>query len=157
MSVNAIKSFVNRTLKDQFIQKWHRSVSDSDICSLYKTIKTTLSIEQYLLCMPLKSRKLLSKIRLSNHKLPVEKGRYSGIPHHERYCNICNPDRLGDEFHILFECTNRVVMEARSKFLPVSLTNRPSAQKCSQLLENPTGKTGINLVKFLDVVLRLFR
>ena len=44
----------------------------------------------------------LSRFRTGNHWLPIETGRWSGVPREDRLCPHCNS--LGDEFHFLFQC-----------------------------------------------------
>ena len=43
----------------------------------------------------------LSKFRTTNHKLPVENGRWKNIA---RENIICNNGEIGDEFHYPFKC-----------------------------------------------------
>ena len=62
----------------------------------------------YLVTLGENSRKLVTEFRLSNHKLPVEKGRHS---------DICKESILGDEFHILLECKNEDIVKSRSRLL----------------------------------------
>ena len=45
----------------------------------------------------------LSKFR-TNHKLPVENGRWKNIARENRICLLCNNGEIGDEFHYLFKC-----------------------------------------------------
>ena len=47
-------------------------------------------------------RLILTKFRLSDHKLLIAIGRYLKIPRDQRLCAICNV--LEDEFHFFFEC-----------------------------------------------------
>ena len=49
-------------------------------------------------------RLVLCKFRLSNHKLPIERGRYSNIEREPRFCQLCNENMIGDEFHFILEC-----------------------------------------------------
>jgi hypothetical protein len=46
----------------------------------------------------------LSKFRITNHKLPVENGRWKNIARENRICPLCNNGDIGDEFHYLFKC-----------------------------------------------------
>ncbi len=46
----------------------------------------------------------LIKFRTTNHKLPIETGRWNNIELSERKCNKCNMNTIGDEFHYLLEC-----------------------------------------------------
>ena len=41
------------------------------------------------------------QIRISNHKLMVETGRYNQTPHINRFCPVCNSGIIEDEFHFL--------------------------------------------------------
>ena len=44
------------------------------------------------------------KIRISDHKLMIETGRYNQTSHNDRFCPICNSGIIEDEFHFLFHC-----------------------------------------------------
>ena len=46
----------------------------------------------------------MTLFRTSNHRLPVEFLRYSGVKREERICNKCNECKIGDEEHYLFYC-----------------------------------------------------
>ena len=48
---------------------------------------------------------LLCKFRLGNRKVPIERGRYKNVPREQRYCELCNHNINGDEFHFILECT----------------------------------------------------
>ena len=43
------------------------------------------------------------KFRLGSHYLPIETGRWSGCPRHERLCDTCN--EVGDEDHLIYRCS----------------------------------------------------
>ena len=43
------------------------------------------------------------KFRLGSHYLPIETGRWSGRPRHERLCENCN--EVGDEDHVIYRCS----------------------------------------------------
>ena len=49
-------------------------------------------------------RVAVSRLRVSSHRLEVEKGRWKTppVPFNNRLCNICQV--LDDEFHFLFKC-----------------------------------------------------
>ena len=46
-------------------------------------------------------RAMLSKLRISAHKLAIEGGRYLNIPKHERICTACNSGKVEDEEHFV--------------------------------------------------------
>ena len=43
-------------------------------------------------------------MRISAHNLTVEKGRYTGIPRHDRICKVCNTGSIENGQHFLLEC-----------------------------------------------------
>ena len=51
-------------------------------------------------------RAMLSKMRVSAHKLAIESGRYTRIktPKRERLCTVCNSGEIEDEEHFLLNC-----------------------------------------------------
>ena len=53
----------------------------------------------YLYKLPIPAnRKALTKLRLSSHKLLIERGRWLSILHKDKLCTLCN--KLEDEFHV---------------------------------------------------------
>ena len=70
----------------------------------YKLIKKTFGIETYLELNERKYRKALCALRISSHKLNIERGRYLTIKSkvEDRLCNIC--DVVEDEVHALCKC-----------------------------------------------------
>ena len=77
--------------------------------------KDTHCYENYPSNLNSKSRVVLRKSRLSNHKLPIERGRYSNIQRERRFCNLCNENMIGDEFHFILECP--ALQHFRKQFL----------------------------------------
>ena len=49
------------------------------------------------------NRKTLVKLRISNHQLNIETGRYDKISRCDRICPVCSLD-IEDEIHFLFDC-----------------------------------------------------
>ena len=71
----------------------------------YNVFKTELKVETYPTELPIHLAINLFRFRTSNHKLPVETGRWQGIPQSERKCTKCNADCIGEEMHYLLGCT----------------------------------------------------
>ena len=46
----------------------------------------------------------IAKLRISSHKLKIEKGRYDNIPRDERLCSLYNCNGIEDETHFLVDC-----------------------------------------------------
>ena len=50
-------------------------------------------------------RAMLSKLRISAHKLAIEGGRYLNIPKNERICTACYSGEVEDEEHFILNCS----------------------------------------------------
>ena len=70
-------------------------------------------------------RRAMTKIRISCHNLPVERGRKLGIPRHRRSCHLCTSSAIGDEFHIIMECPNVRIQSLRVDALSNIITLIP--------------------------------
>ena len=92
-----------------------RSRDDTKL-SLYGVIKTRCRYERYLDLYP--SFRHIIKFRLSDHILPVERGRYARpqLPRMLRLCTLCK-NGIGDEMHALFICDNSELRSLRDNFL----------------------------------------
>ena len=90
------------------------------------------------------------RLRLCNHKLRIETGRYENIDRHGRYCDMCDQDVIGDEFHLFYECKNVTIVEARTKFLPKEMLRNRSMYAFTNILKNLEDlKTTMKICKFL--------
>ena len=70
----------------------------------FKHLKIDVGFENYISAIPSeKERVALSKFRLSNHQLMIEKGRHRNIPKELRFCPIC-PRSIENEVHFLILC-----------------------------------------------------
>ena len=67
-------------------------------------LKNDFACENYLLSVSnIANRTALTKFRLSNHNLMIEKGRYEDMQLCDRTCPFCS-DQTEDEFHFLVKC-----------------------------------------------------
>lgn len=76
----------------------------------YKLFKSDFGYESYLDKIRVGThQKAMTKLRISNHKLHIETGRYKKpvTPRHERLCELCS-EGIEDEFHFLFTCKELV-------------------------------------------------
>ena len=71
-------------------------------------------MENYLLHENFEKRRLITKLRISDHNL-IEKGRHLKIPREKRLCQVCN--QIEDEHHFLFVCNKN--LDLRNKYLPL--------------------------------------
>ena len=123
-------------------------------CSIYRMYKQQYHLEPYLL-LNCDSRIYITKLRTSNNKLAIVLGRYTNIPREERICRVCNLGKMGDEYHLFFECNNNEVLRFRNEFIPLYYRCRPNMRKFCELLSTGKSKLLENMSSFLKHVFRL--
>ena len=146
------KNIVNVRQTDIFIQEWNETMFNNSKCITYRAFKDKFQFENYLVKLPTKLRILFCRFRVSNHKLPVETGRYINLPHDQRICHLCNSNNLGDEFHYLFECT--YFSNDRKKFLKNYFIKNPNMLKMYTLFNSE--KYLKSIVGFIKVIFDKF-
>lgn len=131
LNVNAkwLKLAVERKLQDQFFQLWQENMANQNLYVNYRSYKNTLSFEPYIVEQPYKLRRMITMFKCSNHNLAVEVGRHSGLDRAERFCRRCDLNTMGDEYHLVMECTNVDIVRCRKQFLPKYCHSNPSMFK----------------------------
>ncbi len=116
-------------------------------------------MEKYLICLKKNQRIAICKFRTNNTRLPKVTGRFKKpkIERHKRFCTLCNENKLGGEYHILFECTNEKVVLNRLKHISIFYSKRPTMLQCINLMRSENNKDIRNLSLFLINVLCLYR
>ena len=71
---------------------------------------------------------------ISNHRLPIELGRYNEIVRKDRLCTLCQSNDIGDEYHYLFICP--FVKSSRDKYIPKTCIRNPSVLKFCEKLKD---------------------
>ena len=90
----------------------------------YAKIKQEQGMENYLnIVRNVDRRTHLSKLRLSNHDLMIEKGRHQGLEINQRKCPFCPTNTLEDESHFLLSCKvftflRDILLGKRYKYFP---------------------------------------
>ena len=103
---NWLNATVKSTLVDQFKQSsiWHSDIETSSKGLCYRIFKTDFGFEKYIELLNDRDRNTLCRFRTTNHRFPIETGRWLNIERNERNCTLCNLNKLGDEYHYLLEC-----------------------------------------------------
>lgn len=151
------KKAVEQRLRDQWITSWYSNLENKSICFNYKLFKDTLCIEEYLIKLCKRDRISICKLRACNNQLPVITGRYRNIERENRICGKCNCNVVGDEYHVLFVCSNREIVQLRHKYILPYYRHYPTQFKYIQLMKNTNVKLMENLAKFLRAIFNLFR
>ena len=92
-------------LRDNFHQEAFGKIrSNSSKLRTYALFKNEVGFEQYLIDMKnVQDRSLVTKFRLSNHRLMIEVGRHDDTAEEERFCPFC-PQAVEHETHFMFTC-----------------------------------------------------
>ena len=78
--MSTILKKVKDSLKSKFIDMWKKSVASNNKLHVYSKIKLTFQREKYLsVVRNTFDRIAVTKLRISNHILPIETGRYKNI------------------------------------------------------------------------------
>ena len=150
LNVNHFKNIIKKRLQDQFLQDLRANIEESSKCMLYREIKADFQLERYLIDIPWKYSRYILKLRLCNHKLSIETGRYSRIVRNQRICELCSMDLIGDEYHLFFECNNPTIVKLRHRFIPNLYTQNPSMYKFISLMKSiHKVSLGVRVGKFL--------
>jgi hypothetical protein len=83
-------------------------------------------------------------------KRSIEKGRWSNILRENRYCELCQKNQIGDEYHYIFECTN--LSEKRTSLLPKHLIERSNIIKFKNLMTSERKPILQKLCKFIRYI-----
>ena len=101
--------FIHKKLHERLVDEFHQNAfstirNENSKLRTYVLIKSDFGMETYLTEIKnVKLRIKLTKFRLSNHSLMIEKGRYTGLKPEERLCPFC-PNLVEDEIHFLLNC-----------------------------------------------------
>ena len=102
------KYTTKKVIPSYFVHNWKNKLQNEEISRLitYKTVKNDFNPPKHL-GLPYNLRKVISRIRCSNHQLAIEKGRHKNpkTPRGERLCRLCDEEIVEDEEHFLLNCT----------------------------------------------------
>lgn len=150
-NINWLVKSIKQRMLDEFLQNWQSSCNNSTKAFNYRLIVDfDFNCQTYLLSsLPFKRLNFLIKLRTSNHKLPVETGRWNDTPYANRNCTLCKSD-LGDEYHYIMVC--KAFSKVRSSLLPLHSYKNPNTVKYKQLLNSSNVTVLNNLCKFIKIV-----
>jgi hypothetical protein len=114
------------TIHENYVKLWQKCISNVALhpkLRTFCTFKADFAMEAYLVKVrDFKLRCIISRFRLSNHVLAIEKGRHVRpiIPADQRYCKVCNTDKVEDEEHFLCVCPKYEIL--RNQFYDIRNT-----------------------------------
>ena len=77
------------------------------------------------------TRKAMTKLRLSGHKLVIKQDRFLNILHKDRLCTLCH--KLEDEIHVICECPRNDT--CRKLYIRLYYIRKPSLATLIQHLD----------------------
>ena len=129
-------------------------MNDSSKCLMYKHIKFQFGLEFYLANLNIFNNAWLIKLRTLNIKIPIETGRYEGIPRNRRLCSLCNSNEIADELHFLLKC--EFFKDIRKKYIPEYFWSNTSAYKYTELLSTRQKNLLIVVNKYISKASKFF-
>ena len=101
----AVHNMVFKRMEDIFYQEAFATINnEGSKLRTFGKLKTDIGRSNYLTQVKhIDNRIALSKMRLSNHDLMIEKGRHLKIDKTERFCPFC-PNHVETELHFLLQC-----------------------------------------------------
>jgi hypothetical protein len=147
-------SQVERIRTDHFLQAWNSDIKNSSKGLYYQYFKSSPMFEKYLL-LPKSISIPLLKFRTTNHHLPVECGRWLGIPRLERTCKLCNSPSVADEFHYMFRC--QFFTKDREQFIPTKYSKWPNLITFSRLMNIVKIKDLKKLATYINIIHRALK
>ena len=83
------------------------------------------------------------KLLIKHSILPIVTGRYANIERHERVCNLCDKQSVGDEYHYIFICPEFNL--ERLKYLGTKQFRYPNVLAMEKLFNSKNIQTISNL------------
>ena len=83
-------------------------------------------------------------------------GRYHDVRREERFCDKCNSEQVGDEYHVLFQCQNQYITQLRNKYIPEYYRVNANHRKYIKMMQCSNVHFLNNLSQFIKLVLRMF-
>ena len=117
-----------KLLRETFVNNWKHNLERRDLSiakghselELYSRVKRVFGREKYVdLIWNSKARSAVTKIRISAHHFPIERGRYQNIERNDRVCTICDQNVMGNESHYVMFCSNKLMVEEREIFFEI--------------------------------------
>ena len=105
-NLSLFKTKTCKNIRDKFIHFWtkNKEKENASRTQFYEKIKTQFSFENYLEIPNFSQRQIIAKLRCSDHKLEIEKGRHNKVPKEERLCRQCDSEEIETEEHFLIKC-----------------------------------------------------
>ena len=93
-----------KTLLENYENMFFGKLRSFSIIKNPSKIKTNYIIEPFIKNSNFENRKLIVKMRINDHVLEIERGRYNEKNREQRICRQCHLNAIEDEEHFFFHC-----------------------------------------------------
>ena len=146
---------ISKICNDTYDRFWSESIATSSKAISFNKYKTNIHLDPYLLInLNTKHRIALSRFRLSNHSLWIEKGRHTKpiTDKKKRLCDLCKIE-IEDEKHFLLICPlyspKRIILENACRNTCSRYDSLDSEQKFIFIMSNENIEILKTLSKFI--------
>ena len=119
-------NMIIRKQKESYMTYWKETTQNQSKMECYLTLKREYTLAEYLSTVnDPKLRKILTRYRLSEHSLAIEKGRHRKTPlqREDRLCTHCTQNAVETELHFLTTCP--LYQDIRDTYFPqITYTQR---------------------------------
>jgi hypothetical protein len=112
----------------------------------YRLFKSEYRFEKYLDVLNDKNGFTLCRFRTSNHRLPIEVGRWANVERHNR---LCQSREIGDEFHYVLQYPN---FTSERKKYNSKIFFQQAKRILSSLFNKKKPETIRKLCKLIDII-----
>ena len=142
-------------MKQEYVSYWQHTLQHSRKLEFYRIFKTDYTPSSCLdLTRNTSERRALVKLRISNHKLMIEIGRYNQVSKDNRTCPICGSNQIEDETHFLFYCSKyssiRNEFYKKIQFQLPNIKFLPINELIIELMNTSNYLINIHLIKFIS-------
>ena len=149
-------------LQDIFLQQWrldmnddNRSHNEGNKLRTYRKFKGDYKFEPYLKVKNLHQRKNITRLRISSHRLEIERGRHTRpkVLAADRLCRHCNASQVEDEVHLVMHCSKYNIARTRL-FSFHNVTSATSEESFIEIMKCSNINDALELGIFLDGVIK---
>ena len=111
--------------KESYLPHWKEATQKQSKLKCYLALNREYTVAEYLSTVTdPKQRKILTRYRLSEHSLAIEKGRHrqTWIPREDRLCTHCTQNEVETELHFLTTCP--LYQDIRDTYFPQITTTQ---------------------------------
>ena len=108
-------------------------------------------LENYLnLLICKRSRRCLTRLRISAHNHRIESGRYGNnrLQRQDRLCQLCDTRAIDEEFHFVLKC--KAYRKTIQMYIKCYYYKKPNMYKLTELLQSNKTHVLINLCKYIS-------